>query len=227
MGLLDGAADGQRGADRSGQRRQLEPVWLLRDGRRVERDDAIARAAKHIGEDAIRQPPQPESGVPRERCLGQGRRIHRRQCLRHRWLCQRASFAAGPCRHESGRAVRTGLVQGRLQPEPGCARIRANRLLSRGPAQREGHDGRAADRRDERHHLEVHERRCAREAAWFELRPGDCLRRYEDLQQQLPGDSRCDRRARGRPALAESDGAHRCVRRDGAMVARVSAAVTC
>ena len=44
LGVLDGAADGERRAHRGGQRRQLEPVRLLRHGRRAQRRHADSRA---------------------------------------------------------------------------------------------------------------------------------------------------------------------------------------
>ena len=129
------------------------------------------------------------------------------------------AVAARAGRHRRGRAVRPSHGEGRLQPERSRAGVRAHRLLQRDAAQRQDHHGRSAERGDERHDLAADERRRAAAAARLESAPGDDVRRVEDVRQQLPGDSRCDGRALDRAALAESDGADRCRRRHGAVVA--------
>ena len=73
VGVLVAGAARERRADRGGRQLELQPLRQLRDGRRHPLRHEPARRAHVRAEIAVRQPQQPQAGLPRQPRVGQGR----------------------------------------------------------------------------------------------------------------------------------------------------------
>ena len=167
LGVLDPRAAGRGRPHRGRGHVELEPLRQLRDGRRHQHHDRRGDAPDGRRQGAVRQPQQPQGGLPRQRRLGQARRGARRRRVFDRRLPDRRRRQ--PCRRRgawTGRQERVGGIphlqpEGRVRRDRQRARVHARRAFPRGADQRQDEHHRR-HRREERHELDQRERRRPR-----------------------------------------------------------------
>ena len=226
LGVLDAGAARRGRPYRSRGHVELEPLRQLCDGRRHQHHDGRGDAPHGRRQGAVRQPQQPQGGLPGQRRLGQARHGVRRRRVFDGWLSDRRRRE--PCRRRrtwTCRQERVGGIphlqpQGRVCRDGQRPRVHARRTLPRGADQRQEEHHRR-HRREERHDLDQRERRRPRRDGRRRRARGGALRRLRDLPQQLPRGPGRDPAAQHRPHDAQPARAQHRRRRHGEVVARV------